>query len=231
MTTITGFDVTAANYALRPPYGQICLYITGSKSVAATLGMLAANPDAVRIDQSQVITAVDTTADVFDVENSAITTAELGTVIKDAWNNYNHAVRPGQRKPLVYTSADNVTVVANALVAAGLENSGTGLFVAHYGVTLPEAAAQVGAASGPFPIQAFQYQDTPNYDLDVFSAGWLSGVSGGSKRPTSILIDGKRVGEPTSAGVPVIVSWYGDTGATTRQGVIPLSAWDIIKWS
>lgn len=177
MDTVTGFDVTSIDYALRPPTGQIALYVTGSSAIVASSAMLAANPTAVRIDQSPVITAIDTTADAYDVENGAITIPELGTVIKDAWNNYNHAVRPGQRKPAVYASADNITPVVNALIAAGLGNSGTGLWVAHFGVSLADATAMVANASGPFPIIAFQYQNESDYDLDVYSIEWLNTVS------------------------------------------------------
>jgi hypothetical protein len=226
----TGYDITAANYALRPPTGQIALYVTGSSDIVATAAMRAAHPDAILIDQSQVITAVDTTADAYDMENGAITLAELGDILKRAWNNYHTAARPGQRKPVVYASANNITPIANQLVADGLGNSGTGLWVAHYGVSLADAMAQVGAASGPFPIRAFQYQDETYYDLDVFDAEWVNTVSA-KPVPTSIVIDGKTVGKPTATEVPAVVAWYGDSGATTRLGTLPIAAWNSIKWS
>jgi hypothetical protein len=175
VTVIQGFDVTAIDYAHRPSTGQIALYLTGSSEIVATPAMRAANPKAVLIDQSPVITGIDTTADAYDMETGALTTAELGEVIKDAWNNYYNAVRPGQREPMVYMSLSQVTPVVNALTAASVAAH---LWVAHYGVSLADAIAQVEAASGPYPIHAFQYSDTPGfYDLDVFDEGWLSTVS------------------------------------------------------
>jgi len=214
MTTITGFDVTAINYALRPASGQIALYVTGSPEIVATDAMLAANPGVVRIDQSPVITAIDTTADVFDVESGAITIAELGDVIKAAWNNFNHAARPGQRKPMVYMSADDVTPVCNALVAAGTTAS---LWVAHFGVSLADAIATVTTASGPFPVDGFQYQNEPAFDLDVFSESWLNTVS----KVSPIVI-------------PKPIPWHGiftgtQDGTVTKEGstfVVPLVSLD-----
>jgi hypothetical protein len=214
MSTVTGYDVTASNYALRPSSGQIALYVTGNDGIAASAAMLAANPKAIRIDQSPVITAIDTTADVYDLEAGAVTVAEIGQVIKDAWNNFNHAVRPGQRKPMVYMSASNLTPVANALVAAGTTSS---LFVAHWGVSLADATAQVGAATGPFPLDGFQYQNAGNYDLDVWSTDWLNTVSS----VTPIIL-------------PPLKLWHGifvgtQDGTTTKQGssfVVPLVSAD-----
>ena len=175
VTVIQGYDVTAVDYSHRPTVGQIALYLTGSTDIVATPAMRAANPHAVLIDQSPVITDIDTTADAYDVENGALTTAEIGQVIKDAWDNYNKSTRPGQRKPMVYQSLSQVTSVVNAMVAAGTTAS---LWVAHFGVSLADAIAQVEAASGPFPIHAFQYSDAPGfYDLDVFDEGWLTTVS------------------------------------------------------
>lgn len=227
MTAVNGYDVTSSNYALRPATGQPALYITGSSDIVATKAMLAANPKAIQIDQSPVITAIDTTADVFDVERGAITIAELGEVIKDAWANFNKGVRPGQRKPMVYASLSNITAVANALVAAKTTAS---LWVAHWGVGVAEAIRQVNAASGPFPIHGFQYQNGSHFDLDVFSAEWLNDVSGVPLPPTTITIDGFTVGKPTLTEVPAVVSWYGSNGLTRKLADIPIADWNAIKW-
>lgn len=227
MTTVTGYDVTSSNYALRPATGQAALYITGSADIVATRAMLAANPKAVQIDQSPVITAIDTTADAYDVERGAITIAELGEVINDAWANFKKGVRPGQRKPMVYASLSNITPVANALVAAKTTAS---LWVAHWGVSLAEAIRQVEAASGPFPIHGFQYQNGSHFDYDVFSVEWLNDVSGNPPvPPATVVIDGFTVGRPTPTNVPAVVSWYNGT-VTRKLADIPIAAWNEIKW-
>jgi hypothetical protein len=226
--TVTGFDVTSIDYALRPSSGQIALYVTGSSDIVASPAMRAANPKAVLIDQSPVITAIDTTADAYDMETGAITLSELGQVIKDAWNNYNHAVRPGQRKPTVYASASQITPVANALVAAGLGNSGTCLWIAHFGVSLADATAMVATESGPFPVVAFQYQNEANFDLDVFSVQWLNTVSSASPitipppTPWHGVFAGTRDGTVTKDGstfvVPLVSHDNGKTFTPTAKG-------------
>jgi hypothetical protein len=167
-----GYDITAENYAGRPAYGQICMYLTGSDGIAATAAMRAAHPAAVLIDQANESQANDYTADVFDCENGAITPEELPGVLHDAMDDYDAGARPGQRMPAVYVDAANAADVA----ALGLP-AGTGLFVAHWGVGQAAAAAMIGTRIGGREVIGCQYASMPKYDLDVMSAEWLAGVS------------------------------------------------------
>jgi hypothetical protein len=175
MTVTYGYDITADNWGGRPSYGQACLYMTGADGIAATTAMRAAVPGAVLIDQSPDITKVDVTADVFDCENAALTVAELPDVIRDAWDSWDAGGRPGQRKPAVYVDASGVTGVTNALSDARL--SGTGLFIAHWGIGQAAAAAMVGTDVNRFPVVGVQYATAKAYDLDVLSTAWLTDVS------------------------------------------------------
>lgn len=176
--TVPGFDATSANIA-HLPAGQAAGYVTGSADVAWSAADFAAHPGAVRIDQSPADTVPDYAADVQDVEQGAVTLAEIAARAKVMLAAYHAGVRPGQRSPAVYASAGNITAVTNALIAGGV-TSGVGLWVAHFGVTEADAIAAVAEASGPFPVIAFQYSDEGGggtYDLDVFSVPWLENVS------------------------------------------------------
>jgi peptidoglycan hydrolase-like protein with peptidoglycan-binding domain len=173
------YDVTAGNYA-HVPAGQRAGYVTGSGGVPWTPAMWAANPGAVRIDQSPVNTPLDELADVIDFENGAAVLSDLARWVLAAQANFARGARPGQRKPAVYCSASNATAAVNALVAGGVAG-GVGLWFAHYGVPQASATASVLAGSGPFPCIGFQFSDLGGggtYDLDVFSAAWLAGQSG-----------------------------------------------------
>src|ERR1700757_1767699 len=133
LSTQAGYDVTAANYSQRPKNGLASLYITGTPDIVATPAMLKENPGCIRIDQSQAITELDTTADFYDVENGAITLQELPTVILEAIHNFNTGARPGQRYPATYCSRQgpfSVTNVCNTLSQAGI--IGIGLIIADW---------------------------------------------------------------------------------------------------
>lgn len=172
------YDVTGADYAAVPA-GQRCGYDTGSGGVPWTAAMWAANPGAVHVDQSPVNTALNELSDVLDVERGAATFADIAPWVKAALANFEKNARPGQRRPAVYCSASDVTRVANELAAAGI--TGVGLWIAHFGVSQASAVAEVLAGGGPYPVIGFQFSDAGGggaYDLDVFSATWLSTQSG-----------------------------------------------------
>jgi peptidoglycan hydrolase-like protein with peptidoglycan-binding domain len=193
---VIAFDATGSNYS-HVPAGQRCGYSTGSGGVAWTPAMFAANPGCVVIDQSPVNTALDELADAVDFEGGAATLADLVPWVKAAEANFSRNARPGQRRPVVYCSASNVSAVVNALIAGGI-TSGVSLWIAHYGVTEAFAVATVLAAAGPFPVTGFQFTDTGGggtYDIDVFSTAWLAAQSG---------VAGSTVAEGSSG--PAVVS-------------------------
>lgn len=167
------YDATHANVPHLPPNASYAGYTTGGAEIAWTSEDWTAHPDAIRIDQSPVAGVWDATADCDDYENGAVTLGELGPRAKLRMASFRNATRPGQRTPIVYASASNLTAVANALVAAGVD-SGVGLWVAHWNVTEPTAIAAVLAAAGPFPIHGFQFTNEGTFDISVFSVAWLT---------------------------------------------------------
>jgi hypothetical protein len=169
------YDVTSSNYAQAPKGAQLALYCTGSPDIMATAAMRSAHPDAVLIDQSPDLTLIDEEADVLDFENGAATLADLAPWSRAALLNYKEGARPGQRSPLIYMSASDVTNVANALVAGKV--TGVGLFIAKWAMSESAAMAQILAASGPFPIHGFQIADDGPFDFDLFSTAWLAARS------------------------------------------------------
>jgi hypothetical protein len=177
MSVTIAYDVTSANYEHAPKGQQLALYVTGSKGVQATPGQLAAHPDAVLIDQTPASGKWDATADVDDYENGAVRLNELAGRAKSRIASFRAQHRVGQRTPVVYFSAVNIHLVVNALVTGGVK-SGVGLFVANWGVAAAEAAAEVTAGSGPFPVVGFQFKNAGLFDIDVFSTAWLENRSG-----------------------------------------------------
>lgn len=174
VSTVQGFDATHDNIGSLPK-GQAAGYVTGSGGIMWTAGDWAAHPNAVRIDQSPVLSGTDETADVLDYENGAATISDIAPWAKAALVNYHNAVRPGQRVPAVYCSRSNLTAVANALVAGKL--TGVGLWVADWTGNEAIAAAQVASGSGPYPVIGVQYENAGDYDKNVFSVPWLTTVS------------------------------------------------------
>jgi hypothetical protein len=171
------YDVTAANYPQVPRGVQLAGYDTGP-GVAWTQAMWDANPGAVHIDQEPDAGVL--TSDVLDVENGAVPVGSplLATWVKQALSAFTAGKRPGQRRPLLYQSAGNVTANVNALVAGGV-TSGVGLWIAHWGLTPGEVLAELAAAAGPFPVEAIQFTDNGDFDSSLFSSAWLGTVSGG----------------------------------------------------
>lgn len=176
MTGITVvYDVTGDNYGHQPS-GQLALYVTGSGGVPATEAQLQANPTAVLIDQTSASGTWDSTADVDDFENGAVSLGELASRARERLTSFKAGARPGQRSPAIYASAANLTEVANALTSAGI-TSGIGLWVANWNLSDAQATAEVLAASGPFPVIGIQYQNAGAYDVSVFSTAWLDNRS------------------------------------------------------
>jgi hypothetical protein len=169
------FDCTRANIG-RAPGGLLAGYTTGSSDIRWTAADWKAHPDAVRIDQDPA--ASDDTADVLDVEGGAATLADVPGWSKRALAAYRAGKRPGQRSPLIYMSQVNVTPVANVLAGAGLADGSVGLFIANWNLSRVQAAAEVLAASGPFPVHGLQFQNAGDFDIDVFSSAWLHNRAG-----------------------------------------------------
>lgn len=180
IATIPGFDTEGAHVDQLPhpdtPY-IVAGYVTGKADVPWSPAAWAQYPAAVRIAQSPDLAADEAAhADVLDYENGAATLADLGPWAKNARAAYSAGTRPGQRTPVIYASASNLTPVCNALVAAGV-SAGVGLWVAHWGLAEATAQGMVANASGPFPVVAVQFDHGAGYDSDVFSVPWLQNVS------------------------------------------------------
>jgi len=118
----------------------------------------------------------DTTADVLDVEAGAATNEDAAIWYPKARADYEAGRRPGQRRPALYTSANNVTPLVNTLIAAGI-TAGPGLWQAHWGIGQAAAEEMLNASSGPFPVVGVQYQNGATYDYDVWLESWLTATS------------------------------------------------------
>jgi hypothetical protein len=174
MTVTDVYDATWSNVAHLPP-GLHAGYRTGSGGVAWPLSAEAQHPGMLWYDQSPANTAADELADLLDVEDGAATFADIGPWRTAARGAYLAGVRPGQRDPGIYCSRSNVTAVCNALVAAKI--AACPLVIADYDGDRAKAAAEVEAASGPYPVVGRQYADMGLYDCSVFAAHWLAAVS------------------------------------------------------
>ena len=174
MSIVIAFDCIRANIGSAPD-GLLAGYTTGTPDIRWADSDWAAHPDAVRIDQDPA--ASDGTADVLDVEAGAATLASIPGWAARALASYKAAKRPGQRTPVIYMSQVNVTPVANVLTGAGMADGSVGLFIANWNLTQAQAAAEVLAASGPFPVHGLQFRNAGWFDIDVFSAAWLGARS------------------------------------------------------
>ena len=173
MAVVLVHDAIHANVSSLPA-GQTAGYTTGSSIIKWTDADWKAHPAAVRIDQD--FAASDPSADVLDVERGAATNGEAARWYRQALADFSKVVRPGQRHPAIYTSAANVSALVNALIADGVK-SGPGLWVANWNLTSGQAAAEVVAAAGPFPVIGVQFSDgSPGrpFDTSVFSGSWLA---------------------------------------------------------
>jgi hypothetical protein len=148
VTTVTMIDATGTCSGLIPPdTPKVAGYVTGSDGIQWTyadwsrfgLGQV------VRIDQSPG--TGDLQAQVKDVESGAATNEDALS-----WGLGRSALG---FVPCWYTSRANLTPLLNTLDAGGL-TSGQ-LWVADWSLDEEEAAAQVAAQSGPFPVKAIQW--------------------------------------------------------------------------
>lgn len=176
------YDATHANIGHLPPHASYAGYVTGSGSVPWTAADFQRFPDAIRIDQTPASTQWDSKADVDDYERGTVTLNELAPRAKERLASFHSGARPGQRTPLVYASASNITDVANALVKGGV-TSGVGLWVANWNLTQATSIGEVIAGSGPFPIVGVQFHNAGLFDISVFSIAWLTNRSGAIKPP------------------------------------------------
>lgn len=176
-----GADVISANLHLIPAgaFPVLGLYVTqaggGTGYIAATDAQLAAYPDCVKI--AQLPTGNPYWADMLDFEAGAATVAQVAAWAAGARESFEAGARPGQRMPVIYESAGNVHVVANALADGGI-SSGVGLGIANWNLTEPQAAQQVIDRAGPYPVVLIQYANTGPWDLDVYATAWLDARSG-----------------------------------------------------
>ena len=180
---VVGYDAIGANIGSLPKGAQVYAgYSTGSGYVPWTKADFEAHATelgpCLHIDQDPA--ASDPTADILDVERGAATVADVAWWVKRARADFEAGVRPGQRSPVIYMSASDVTAVVNALIKGGV-TSGVGLFVANWSLTEAQAVADVLAAAGPFPVVGVQFNDDGLFDVDVFSRSWLLNQSG--RRP------------------------------------------------
>jgi hypothetical protein len=173
LLVVVGHDCITSNVE-HLPAGLAVGYTTGD-GIAWTQAQWDAHPGALRICQDAG--ATDTTADYLDVESGAATPADCPGWAKAAHANWVANKRPGQRTPAIYVNGNNVTAVANALKAGGIE-SGVGIVLANWNLDQAEATADVLAGSGPYPVVGIQFSDPGPYDSDIFSVAWVNNVSG-----------------------------------------------------
>ena len=176
------FDATHANIG-HLPAGQAAGYTTGSPGIAWDAEDWQAHLGAVRIAQSPLLSLDEQSdADVLDVEGGAASLADCAPWAVAAVRAWHDAKRPGQRHPAVYASASMITPVVNALRAGGI-TGGVSLWVANWNLTDAQAAAEVTAAAGPFPVIGVQWKSLQFYDVSVFARAWLDDVSADPKPP------------------------------------------------
>lgn len=208
MAAREGWDATTGNLWAVPSGEQAAGYTTGS-GVAWTAAQWHAYPGAVRICQDDGLT--DDTADVADVERFAGTPAQAGDWYQRATAAWNAGRRPGQRKPAIYTSFDNIANVGKGLAAAKVKGTPR-LFVAYWGIGLSGALAMLERNIGSYYIVGVQYENRREYDADVFNSNWLDLVSAEPKQPAPV-----PVTDWTAAIVDQLPTLkQGDTGPGVR---------------
>lgn len=214
MTLTWGWDATHANLG-GVPAGQGAGYTTGTPDIMWTPEDWAAHPGAVRI--CQAANGNDDTADVIDDEPGA--DSDSGSV---GWYQRAQAARargdrPGQRPPAFYRDLDGVPELASAVQAAGLSEP-CPLYLAHWGITMDQAAAAIGTRTGPFVIVGVQFANRGAFDSDVFDSGWLADTSPGAPQPP--VTPPASEGNLSMANMPELAQ--GATGGPVRslQGLL-----------
>jgi hypothetical protein len=180
VTTVTMIDATGACSAVIPSNTpKVAGYVTGSGGVQWTPA------DWSRFSPSQVI-RIDQSPGTGDLQ-AQVKDVEPGAASNDDALSWGLGRRAAGFVPCWYTSRDNLTPLLNTLDAGGL-TSGQ-LWVADWSLNEDEAAAQVKAQSGPFPVKAIQWASPTsnpktllpgttmtlakaNCDLSVADASW-----------------------------------------------------------
>lgn len=175
MALITVYDATHTNVGSLPKAAPVAGYLSGSADIQWTSNDWTAHPGAVTIDQSPEDGSFTSYADVDDYENGAVLLSELAPRYVTRFTSFLGNDYPGQREPLIYCSRNMVTIVANALIAGGVNSAG--LWVADWGIGPALAGSMVTQASGPFPIRGVQYASNPEYDTSVFDERWFNTVA------------------------------------------------------
>lgn len=186
MTLVYGWDATHADLG-SVPGGQGAGYTTESPNADGTSPGIrwddadwAAHAGAVRICQDAG--ATDLTADVLDVEQFAATPADVPGWVNSAYHAYKAGVRPGQRFPAVYCSLSEVATVAAELHAHPPVVTPF-LWVAHWGISMDDAAHLVDSTISGLDVVGVQFANRGAYDSDVWDSAWLDNVSGGPVSP------------------------------------------------
>lgn len=175
MTLTWGWDATHSNLG-GVPAGQGAGYTTGTPDIQWTPEDWAAHPGAVRIDQDAAES--DATADVLDVETGAATPASAPEWTRRALIARDASSRLGQRWPCIYASLNNVPAVAEA-IATNPSGGLPVLWVAHWGITMDDAAKLIGTSMSGLSVVGVQFANRGAFDSDVFDSAWLAAVSDG----------------------------------------------------
>lgn len=179
MTLVWGWDATHSNLG-GVPGGQGAGYTTGTPDIKWTPDDWASHPGAVRIDQDAADS--DPSADVLDVETGAATPASAPEWTRRALIARDASSRPGQRWPAIYCSLSVVPAVAEA-IATNPSGGLPVLWVAHWGITMDDAARLIGTQISGLTVVGVQFANRGAYDSDVFDAAWLAAVSDGPVTP------------------------------------------------
>lgn len=214
MTLTWGWDATHSNLG-GVPAGQGAGYTTGTPDIKWTAEDWAAHPGAVRIDQDAA--SSDPSADALDVESGAATPESVPGWTDRAYDDYESGARPGQRVPAVYCSLSVVQSVADALVA-NPSRFPPKLWVAHWGITMDEAAALIGTQISGLTVIGVQFANRGAFDSDVFDSAWLASVASGptsSPEPSSAATT-----EEIMAPLPELAQGATGPAVRTLQGLL-----------
>lgn len=218
ISTIMAQDAISVNELHIPVTELACGYDTGSGGIQWSPEQFASRIHPyppIHIDQDPG--ASDFLSDVLDVESGAANPSQVPGWYAKTLGNYLHAVRPGQRKPIVYCSMGSLDAIVQALRSAGIID--VGFWTAEPGNTLAFANQRITTAMGPYPCVGVQYSWSTFVDFDLFNLAWVSTMA---TKPTP---------PPPSANITAEVIWHGDAGITRRMGLIPRASWDTIKWT
>ena len=146
--TVTMIDATGACSAVIPlGTPKVAGYVTGSDGVQWTTA------DWSKFDLKQVV-RIDQSPGRGDLQ-AQVKDVEPGAASNDDALSWGLARKAAGFVPCWYTSRGNLTPLLNTLTAGGLSRGH--LWVADWSLDEEEAASQVKAQSGPFPVKAVQW--------------------------------------------------------------------------